>query len=142
MDKMKDSSVIYFNHRKKVFLVVSEARRGRYGRSEVGRPAEIADAEFEAKVGDVLLRSLDSFQTNVFSPETARRASGEEHRVFSKQHVGVDVERALSGDLILRPLHHLQGGYVANRGEQIVVSKEDVPQKIATALREAFKLAT
>jgi hypothetical protein len=136
----KDFAMLYFDKKDHRFLVAALAK-GPTGRTEIGEPIPVTEGEFEPKIGEVVTNCLDSFQTNVYSPETARRSSDAEYRNFRKRHIGVSVERPPSGDLIFRPLHHFQSGYVANRGEQIVVRKEDIPDGVPTALREAFALA-
>ncbi|MGA8224328.1 MAG: hypothetical protein WB780_21965 [Candidatus Acidiferrales bacterium] len=138
----KDHAKIYFNVREHVFLLVALGKWGRFGLKEIGTPTRIPDGEFEYQIGRLLVEHLDSFEGNVSSRENTRRFSDSEYRVFRKQHIGVSVERPPSGEIILHPLHHLQGGYVANRGEQVVVRKEDIPDKVPEALREAFRLAT
>jgi hypothetical protein len=132
---------VYLNPRDKVFLVISQVM-GPAGRTEIGEPVKIADAELESQAGAALLRALDSFHSNVYSPETARLSSDKEYRNFRKQHLSVSVERPVSGEVVIIPLHREKGGYTGKRAEQIVLSKDEVPARLASALREAFSVAT
>jgi hypothetical protein len=136
-----DSAVVYFNNRENVFFVVAEAMRG-VAKAEIGEPIRIPESEFDSRIGAVLLEALDSFQTNVYSPDVARGGSQEESRNFIRKHLGVDVERLPSGNITVMPLHHSKGGYSGSYEEKIVVAKADIPAKIPSALREAFSLAT
>lgn len=134
-------ATVYLNRGEKCFKVVAEAKRG-LAKAEIGNPVVIADYELEARIAGTLIGFLDSFQTNLYSPEIARGGSLEENRIFVKNHLSVSVERLKSGDLVFRPLHHEQAGYVAKTGEQIVVSRNEIPGRIPGAIREAFALAS
>lgn len=138
----RDFVQVYFNTREKVFLVVAEARRG-LARGEIGQPTIVTDAEIDLRIGGLLVQHLDSFSTNVWSQEIARRcATPQEDRAFIKGHLSVEVERRPPGDLIMKPLHHERGGYTGKVSEQIVVPSKDVPGKVVSALRKAFSIAT
>ena len=137
-----DSAKVYFNTREKVFLVVAQAIQKSGMRAEIGDPIRINDSELESRIGDVLIRALNSFKTNIYSDDKGRRYSDEQYRAFRKEHLGVTVERSPSGDVIIVPLHHSKGGYSGSYEEKIVVGKADIPTKIPAALRQAFGLAT
>lgn len=142
VDDRTDRATIYFNTREHVFLVANMARVGRYGQREIGMPVRIAEDAFSSSIAKALLASLDSFSTNAYSPETARRSSDEEFRAFRKKHQCIFVERLASGDLVLRPGHHEQGGWTAKRGEQVTVCAADVPRAVPSAILETLRLAT
>ena len=135
-----DHATLYFNRREDYFLVVVEAKKG-YGRTEVGEPVKIAGGEFENRICQVVSQALDSFHSN--SPEDQIRRQPGEYQTFRKKHLSVGVQRQRSsGELRIMPLHRLQGGYVGSLSEAIVVSAQEVPTKIAAAIREAFNVAT
>lgn len=137
-----DFATIYCNAREKVWLVVAEARRGR-AIGEVGEPVVVTDAEFDTRIGGVLRQFLDSYRTRAWSQEIARRiGTPQEERAFIKKHLSVGVARPPSGDLVISPLHHEKGGYIGKESDRIVVPSKDVPDKIASALRKAFSIAT
>src|SRR5262245_24227431 len=131
---------VYKNVKSKELLVIAKVV-GATGRAEIGEPIRVSDAEVESAIANILLRTLDSFQTNVYSLEATRPKTEEEYQTFRKHHLRVSVERRSSGDIILLPLHRIKGGYAGKYAEQVVVSKEEVPDKIASALQEAFSLA-
>lgn len=136
-----DWAMLYRDPRQRHFLVVAEAKRG-FAKSEIGQPVVLNDPEFDLRVTETLTQFLDSFQSNVYEPERARGGSPEENSTFIKNHLAVSVERLDSGDLILRPYHHKSGGYVAVAGEHIAVQRDQLSQRLAVAIREAFDLAT
>jgi len=137
-----DFATIYFNPREKVCLVIAQARRGR-GRGEIGEPTVVTDAEFDSRIGGLLLEHLDSYRKQLWSQETAYRSgTPKEGRAFIKKHLSVGVERRPSGDLIITPMHHDSSGYTGKESEKIVIASKDVPNKIAAAMRQAFGIAT
>jgi hypothetical protein len=137
-----DWTKLYFSPKEKYFLAVAEAKDG-LSKSEIGEPVVVLDSEFDSKIATVLTRFLDSFQSNVYSMEVARRGgTQEENRAFVKKHLAVSIERIGSGALVIRPLHHKGSGYVALSGEQILVPRDQMPYGIPGALREAFAVAT
>lgn len=90
-----DFAKIYFNAREKTCLVVAQAKRGR-AIGEVGEPTVVTDAEFDSRIGDLLLQRLDSYRKQVWSQEIARRSvTPEEGRAFIKKHLSVSIERPL-----------------------------------------------
>jgi hypothetical protein len=136
-----DWTKLYFNPKEKSFLVVEEAKSGST-KSEIGEPVVVPDTEFDSRIAEILIGFLDSFQSNAYSIEIARRGTQQENRAFVRKHLAVSVERTNAGDLIIRPLHHKGSGYVAMSGEQIVVSRSESLSRIPAALREAFDLAS
>jgi hypothetical protein len=137
-----DFATLYFDPREKLCLLVAEARRGR-AIGEVGEPVALTDAEFDIRIGGLLLQFLDSYRSRSWSQETARRSgTTQEERAFTKKHLSVGVARPPSGDLVITPLHHEKGGYIGKESDRIVVPSKDVPDKIAPALRKAFSRAT
>jgi hypothetical protein len=110
---------------------------------EIGEPTVLTDAEFDSRIGSLLLQNLDCYRKQVWSQETARRSvTPEEGRAFIKKHLSISIERPPSGDLVITPLHHEKGGYTGMASEQIIVPSQDIPDKIAPALRKAFTIAT
>ena len=144
MDKPQqtDSAKLYFNIREKSFLVVAQTRQDSGMREEIGEPIRITDVAFDSRISDVLLDFLDSSRRTAHLSGKTRRYSDAEYSLFRKSHLAVSIERRPSGDLIIIPLHHSKGGFSGGYEEQIIVSKDDVPAKIPSALREAFILAT
>jgi hypothetical protein len=137
-----DFATVYFNPHDKVFRVVTEAKRG-LAQGAIEKPSVVTDVDFESQIGAVLLRHLDYGRTTKWSPEIALRlGTPQESRAFTKKHLNVSVRRLPSRDLIVTPLHHDKGGYTGKKSEEIVVPKDDVPEKIASALRTAFSKAT
>jgi hypothetical protein len=137
-----DFAAIYFNAKQKACLLVSEAKRGR-AMGEIGEPTLITDAEFDSRIGGLLLQHLDAYRDSVWTQETARRCgTPQESRAFTKKHLNILIARRPSGDLVITPMHHHGSGYTGRESEQIVVPKEDMPEKIPSALRRAFSIAT
>lgn len=138
--QIADSAKAYFNTGKRVFLLIAEAKQG-YGRVEIGKPIEIPEAELEASV-EVIIKLLDGFKSNVYSAEKAVRYSKEEYRIFRRKHLSINIGRYASGELVIKPLHREDSGYVGREGEGIVIPKDDVRKRLASALRQAVKIAS
>jgi len=137
-----DFATLYYDSREKTCLVIAMARRGR-ARGDIGEPVVVTDADFDSRIGGLLLQFLDSYRTRVWSQEIAYRGgTPQEERAFIKKHLSVGVARPPSGDLVITPLHHEKGGYTGKESEQIIVPGRDVPDKIAPTLRKAFSIAT
>jgi hypothetical protein len=137
-----DFATVYFDPPGKVCLLVSQARRGR-ATGEVGEPTIVTEAEFDSRVGELLLQHLDAYRSRIWSREIARRlGSPRESRDFTRKHLSVSIERLPSGDLVIIPLHHDKGGYTGRASERILVPAKDVPDMIALALRKAVSIAT
>lgn len=136
-----DSVALYFNPRRKVFFVAQERRRGR-GKAETGELLEIVDSDFDSRVCAVVVSCLDKFQANAYSQEEVGHRSPVKTREFIRQHLGVNVERTPTGDFIIQPLHHNEGGYTGREEEQIVLGKNEVPGRLSSTLRSAFQIAT
>lgn len=136
-----DSAAVYFDPQRRVFLLAQEAPRGR-GKAETGEILEIADSEFDSRVAGALVSCLDRFHVSMYSPEKVTSRSADETRNFIRRHLAVSVERTSTGEFIIQPLHHDEGGYTGLTKEQITLTKNEVPSGIALALRKAFQMAT
>jgi hypothetical protein len=110
--------------------------------TEFGDPALIAPQDFTSKIAEAVLSALAKFGEGQFDRSRAIRRSAAEHRRFQKEHLGVSVRRTEGGDLSLHPLHREQGGMVGSQNDVIRVPPQDIPEKLAEAIAEAFKRAT
>lgn len=86
------------------------------------------------------MEALNSYQTKAAADRVWSATEG--MRSFFRNHLRVRVEHLESGDLKVFPLHHQSGGYVGNKGEDIIVSSAEISAKIVSVLRGAFSVAT
>ena len=107
-----------------------------------GEPMIIAPENFHAKIAHAVIANLEKFGKEKYEQRRATRHSPSEQREYLKRHVGVSVRKDPAGRLIIRPLHHERGGSVGVDEDAITLSAEDVPQKLAAAIAEAFRRAT
>lgn len=106
-----------------------------------GDPTIIASDEFDEMIVHAVIENLNRFGREKFDPRRAPRLKPAEQRNFIKMHVGVGVRKELGGELIVRPLHRERGGFVAFDRDAITLAPEEVPNKLKSAIAEAFRRA-
>ena len=98
--------------------------------------------EYDSKIIDAVISNLEKFGKEKYERGRAKRLTPQEQRQFIKQHFGVSVEKGYAEELLIRPLHHERGGFVASDHDAIVLRQKDLPHKLADAITEAFQKAT
>jgi hypothetical protein len=110
--------------------------------TEYGEPTVLTGEQFDSCIGAAVLDGLGKFNKDVFNPALARRETKAEQRGSIKQHLKVHVSRLDTNEIKVSPLHRERGGYVGGKEDSIVVRAEDVPRRLAEAIRQAFHRAT
>ena len=110
--------------------------------TEFGEPTVLTGDQFESCIGDAVLDNLEKFNKAVFDPALARRRTEAEQRMSIKQHLCVDVTRLEANKIKVSPQHRERGGYTGDNENTILLKPEEIPQKLAEAIREAFSRAT
>ena len=140
-DRKNDFAVLYYNPKRRRFLIVSVAQDG-LARVEIGRPREISDSTFNSEIRDIVFWSTRFIQKNVYSSAQARGGTYDENRRFVSERLSVHIERLPLGDLIVKPLHHQRSGYVEKAKEHILIEQKSIEADLSVALQRAFKIAT
>ena len=107
-----------------------------------GEPTVITAEDFDLKIADAVLANLEKFGKEKFDQRRAIVRNASEQKQFLKQHLGISIEKAALGGLLIRPLHHEGGGFVGLDEDAITLSEGDLPYKLADVVAEAFKRAT
>lgn len=134
---MRGFATIFLN-RKKTEYIVQPAAKGPISTTDFGEPVHISANQFNETASDTVMETLLKYQTQVFDRAAAKRFTGEEYRVFLKNHLAVSARWEDSGEMVIRPLHPEGGGLAARDGEEIVLEGGEVPQKLIGAIIEAF----
>jgi hypothetical protein len=116
--------------------------RGPVSWTEFGEPTVLASEEFDSKIVAAVLDNLEKFDKAVFDQALAHKRTPAEQRKSVKQNLSVFVARLETNEIKISPQHRERGGYVGDEKNSTVLSPEDVPAKLAGAIRAAFDLAT
>ena len=107
-----------------------------------GDPTEIPPQEFDERIMHAIIANLENFGKDKFDEHRATRRNPEEQRSFIKAHVAVSVRKDPTGRLMVRPLHRERGGFVGFDEDAIILEPEQIGEKVAAAVTEAFRRAT
>lgn len=104
---------------------------------EFGGPTAISNDQFDACIVPIVIENLGKYHEQVYQEDLAPKRSAKEYRKFVKEHLHVSVTRFPSGQIDISPSHHERGGYVGDK-ESISLRPDEIPWRLAPALREAF----
>jgi hypothetical protein len=110
--------------------------------SEFGEPTVIQSHEIRTKIADAVLNNLDKFGKESYDRMRAIVRNDKQQMAFLKEHLGVSVSQGQSGELVIYALHREGGGMVGSDEDTFVLSKEEIPHKLAATIAEAFRRAT
>jgi hypothetical protein len=85
---------------------------------------------------------MEKYRTRKFDAELALRHDHSQQREFVGGHVAVSAARLDSGDIVIRPLHHERGGFVARAEEAISLKGKVSSEQLGAAIRDAFNQAS
>lgn len=128
---------VYRSSKSGDFIVQPMTRHPIGASGEFGTPTVISDDQFDAGIVLVVTENLAKYHQQVYRDDLAPKRSGKEQRQFVKEHLHVSVTRFPSGQIEIRPGHHERGGYVGDK-ESFSLRPDEIAQKLASALREAF----
>lgn len=107
-----------------------------------GEPTLVTQDQFESSITAAVLENLERFNKRVFDPALVRKRTEAENRRFIKDHLCVDVARLDTNEIKVSPQHRERGGYTGGEENSTLLKPEEVPQRLADAIREAFNWAT
>ena len=136
-----ERTTVYWDKKANTYLLQAQARRG-LAVGAYGFPTEISASSFDATIAELALSALDTFAINVWSEGKSPRYAPQEYRAFTKRYLSISIQRLLTGEIIVKPLHRKAGGYVGLEGEGIKLSAEEARERLPGAIREAFAIAT
>ena len=110
--------------------------------TEFGEPTALTNEQFDTHIVAAVLDNLDNFNKAVFEQALAHRRTSAEQKAFVKQHLSVFVARLETNEIKVSPQHREGGGYTGDYEHTLVLQPEEVSQKLAQAIREAFSRAT
>jgi hypothetical protein len=137
----KQFTTVYLNVKTRMYSVHPYVR-GPVSWTEFGEPTVLSSEQFDAEIATAVLGNLEKFNKYVFDQELTRRRTPTEQRVFVKHHLSVHVARLETNEIKVSPQHRERGGYVGDEENPIVIRPDEVPEKFAQAMREAFGRAT
>lgn len=119
------------------FIIQPMARHPSGASGEFGTPTVISDDQFDIRIVPVVRENLRKYHQQAYQDDLAPKHSNKVWQDFLKEHLCVSVTRFPSGQTEIRPSHHERGGYVGDN-KSISLSPDEIPEKLAAALREAF----
>ena len=128
---------VYENTEDGIFIVQPMARHPIGASAEFGAPTLVPDAQFDTHIATAVMENLAKYHKQVYDQDTAAARSDKEQRDFVKAHLNVSLTRYPSGEICIYPMRRKSGGYTGT-GEKIVLRADEVPENLASALREAF----
>ena len=118
--------------------IVQPFALGPNGKTACGNALVLHGNETDEKIGASVLATMERYRTQKFDAALAIRHDRNQQREFVAGHVAVSISRLDSGDIVIRPLHHERGGFVA-RDEEAISLKEKVScELLGAAIRDAF----
>ncbi len=139
--KIQEYTSIYRNLKSGAFLVQPFAL-GPNGKTACGKALLLQGNETDDKIGAPVLATMEKYRTQKFDAALAIRHDQNQQREFVGGHVAVSVARLDSGDIVIRPLHHERGGFVAHAEEAISLNEKVSCELLGAAIRDAFNRVT
>lgn len=93
-------------------------------------------------MAEAVLENLEKFGKEQYNKARAILRNDNQQKEFLKNHVGVGVTEQKAGGLVIHSLHRERGGMVGSNEDVFILSKEEIPQKLAATIAEAFRRAT
>jgi len=128
---------VYRSSKNGNFIIQPMTRHPIGASGEFGKPTIISDDQFDARIVLAVIENLAKYHQQVYRDDLAPTRSSKEQRQFVKEHLCVSVTRFPSGQIEIRPGHRERGGYVGDK-ENISLGPDEIPGKLARALRDAF----
>lgn len=110
--------------------------------TEFGEPTVLAREEFCSRIATSVLDALDRFNKDIFDPALAPRRSAAEQRASIKQNLSVFVARLETDEIEVIPQRREPGGYTGDIENSTLLKPEEIAQRLADAIQEAFSKAT
>jgi len=132
---------IYFDEIDKQYIVQPAVPSSLGGSREFGTPFVISQQDFDSKITDIILDSLEKYLTTRYQPALERRRSTKEQVEFTKRHRWVCVARLPSGQLRVSAGERHGGSYHGVKDGDIVLGDRSVRENLAHTIREAFQKA-
>lgn len=109
---------------------------------EIGVPVLLNQQELSSKLVEEVLKALNSYGSEEYRPEKARRLDDAEYRRFVKEHTRVDVIRMAGGAVELLPNRHERGGFVSVSEQKLKITPDEIPEKLYSALISTMDAST
>ena len=107
--------------------------------AEFGEPTSLSEADFDSRIVVTVLENLAEYDREPFKRELAPRSSDAEYSRFTRAHDHVSVARKESGVVEITPAKGVREGYQGITEAIITLREDEIPARLAAALREAFK---
>jgi len=136
---MKEYTSVYRNLKTGAYLVQPFAL-GPTGKTASGGPILLSADVVDEKIGVSVLAVMEMYRTQKYDPALAIRHDRSQQRKFVGGHAAVSVARLDSGDVVIRPLYHEGGGFVARNDDAISLQQRVLPERLGAVIRDAFSL--
>lgn len=130
---------VFRNKKSGAYIVQPMARRPIGGSGDFGEPIVINAEEFDDRIVPVVLENLATYSQQQYNPKLAQSVSDEEDSKFRREHDYVSVLLDETGLVEVKPCKRVSGGYVSI--EKLTLRREEIPEKLAEVIREAFHRA-
>jgi hypothetical protein len=141
MIRMNRRTSVYKNLKTGVYFV-QPYTVGTVAASQFGEATVITPEDFESTIAGAVIKNLEKFGKEKFDMARAIIRNDRQQTEFLRNHIGVSVSEQESGDLNVYALHREGGGMVGSDEDTFTLSKEEIPQKLAITIVEAFRRAT
>jgi len=135
------SASIYFDEVDKQYLVQPAVPSSLGGSREFGEPFLVAEMDFDSKIAEATLSSLENYLKTKYDPALEVRRSDKEQRDFAKRHKWVCVFRLPSGQLEVSAGQRRGGGYHGVKNGDTLLEAGSTREDLTRAIREAFRKA-
>ena len=115
---------------------------GPTGKTACGEALVVTADGVNEKIGESVLAAMEKYRTQKYDPALAVRHDRNQQREFVRGHTAVSVAKLDSGEIVIRPLHHEGGGFVARTEEAISLKEAVSPERLGAVIRDAFSRAS
>jgi hypothetical protein len=133
---------IYRNKKTNKILVQPMARHPTGASADFGAPTELAESDWDSRLLSTVLEDLAKYGGQQYEADLAPKYQRTEYARFTRSNDLVSITRLKNGVVEVNPSERVRGGYRGLNDQMIVLSPEEAPTRLVTAIREALALCT